>query len=431
MLVSFRDLGKILSSLFNNKKYYGFSLGHSYLNSNQIENVYGLLHSKNNNPVYLFEETFSNEIGGGKCVSFAAGRMGFYALMQSLGIGYGDEVILLGHTCSVMPNAVLRIGATPIFSDIDRNTIGSCYLEIEKKITSKTKMIVAQHSFGIPCDIEPIVRLSKSKNIFLLEDCALTLGSKIKGIQVGNFGDAALFSFDSYKPLNATAGGIIYTQNSELYSLLKTVQKSSGVFSAKMHDLIWKKFLFENKFFNPDNYRKSFIQHKLKRIFSGNITSYLTDDYGKKASSSYPYPANLPVFLGQLGLLALQYWKEEKNKRKSLLKDFLEISHKVGLAEFIPKKYYCQNVEIIPLRFVYTHNHAKSIIKKMSDKINVNSFWFKKPIIACNNPADFGYNPGDCPISEKTCKDIINWPCVFNDSDKKELLNTFNIVHIK
>ena len=147
--------------------------------------------------------------------------MGFFALMQIRGIGKGDEVILQGHTCSVMPNAVWRTGATPIYADIDSNTFGSSAIEIDKVITPQTKMIVAQHSFGIPCDIEPIVDLARSKGIFLLEDCAITLGSKLKGIQVGNFGDAALFSIDHSKPLNAFTGGLIYTRKNELYEKLK------------------------------------------------------------------------------------------------------------------------------------------------------------------------------------------------------------------
>ena len=63
-------------------------------------------------------------------------------------------------------------------------------------------MIVAQHSFGIPCEIQPIVNFAKKKNIFLLEDCALTMGSSIKGIKCGNFGDAALFSTDNTKLIN-------------------------------------------------------------------------------------------------------------------------------------------------------------------------------------------------------------------------------------
>ena len=114
-------------------------------------------------------------------MAFASARMGFFAIMKVLGINHDDEVILLGSTCSVMVNAVLKIGAKPVFSDIDPNTFGSSLDSIEQCVSTKTKLIVAQHSFGIPCDIEPIIRFARQKNIVVVEDCALSLGSKING----------------------------------------------------------------------------------------------------------------------------------------------------------------------------------------------------------------------------------------------------------
>ena len=146
--------------------------------------------------------------------------MGFYVLMKSLGVSSGDEILFTAATCSTMINAALRIGATPIYADIDPNTFGSDPNDIEKKITHKTKIIVAQHSFGIPCDITAIKKISVSNNIFLFEDCALTLGSRVNGITVGNFGDAALFSTDHSKPINTMIGGLIYTCDHVLYQKL-------------------------------------------------------------------------------------------------------------------------------------------------------------------------------------------------------------------
>ena len=98
----------------------------------------------------FFESKFSKLIGDGESVCFGAGRMGFYALMEVLEIGEGDEVVLQAATCSVMANAILRKGATPIYADIDPNTYGSCVDAIERVLTERTRMIVAQHSFGIP-----------------------------------------------------------------------------------------------------------------------------------------------------------------------------------------------------------------------------------------------------------------------------------------
>jgi len=355
--------------------------------------------------------------------------MGFYSLLNILNIGKGDEIILLGHTCSVMPNAVWRTGATPVFSDIDSSTFGSSAEEIKKVITPQTKMIVAQHSFGIPCDIEPIVDLARSKGIFLLEDCAITLGSKLKGIQVGNFGDAALFSIDHSKPINAFIGGLIYTKNNGIYEKLKDLQNSADDLPVERQKAIWEKFHFDRKYYNPANYGKSFLIDKVNRYVFRKGNSYLTDDYTKTPSSTYPYPAKLPTFLAQLGLFELERWENEKKRRQDLLKSFIELSDSLGLTKFLPASYFDKNLEIIPLRFVYTHPDAYTIRKKMSNFIDINWFWFESPIVACRNPQDLGYKYGSCSISENVGKEIINWPCVFNKSDNKKMLKYFEGVH--
>ena len=144
-----------------------------------------------------------------------------------------------------MANAIIRAGASPVYADIDPETFGSSAKAIKKVLTSQTKMIVAQHSFGIPCDIQPIVELAQAKNIFLLEDCALTLGSKLNNVVCGNFGNAALFSTDHSKPLNTLTGGLIYTQKKSLYKKLKAVQKNVPPLAKSKQHALWKQLLFE------------------------------------------------------------------------------------------------------------------------------------------------------------------------------------------
>jgi dTDP-4-amino-4,6-dideoxygalactose transaminase len=424
----FHIANKIIISL--KTQYFGFVRGHSNYNKNELFSIKKLINTGDEEIINDFEQKFSNIIGHGNSVSFSSGRMSFYALMQALGIKAGDEIVLLGHTCSVMPNAVWRMGGTPIFADIDPNTFGSSAFEIEKVITPKTKMIVIQHSFGIPCNIEPIVKLAKSKGIFLLEDCAISVGSKVKGIQIGNFGHAALFSIDHSKPINAIIGGLIYTKNNkELYNKLKEIQKDSDELPKKRQKALWEKFLFERKYYNPENYGKSFLIDKINRYIYREGDSYLTDDYTKTASSSYPYPAKLPPFLAKLGLLELERWEGEKRRRQELLKSFIELSTSSGLRDFLPPPYFDQDLNIIPLRFVYTHPDADIIRKKMSKFIDTSWFWFAKPIVACKDPRDLGYVNGSCPTSEKVGKEIINWPCVYNDANNNVLLAQFRKVN--
>lgn len=100
-----------------------------------------------------FEKKFASLIRHSDWVPYTFGRMGFYEVMRIIGTRAGDEVILLGATCAVMANAVLRLGATPVFADFDPSSFGSSPHSIEHCITDRTKMIVALHSFGIPCQI--------------------------------------------------------------------------------------------------------------------------------------------------------------------------------------------------------------------------------------------------------------------------------------
>jgi len=418
------------------KEYYSFIQGHSYLNKNSILKLERILNSSNSEDIInYYEENFSSQIGSGFGNTFAAGRMAFYSLMKILKIGEGDEVILLGSTCSVMPNAVWRTGAKPVFADIDPDTFGSSPITIENSITGNTKMIVAQHSFGIPCKIDEIVEIGKKNKIFVLEDCAITFDSTLDGIKVGNWGDAAIFSCDHSKPINSLIGGFIYTTNIELHNKIKLYKKNIHDLTKDHQKRLFNRFLFERKYYNPSKYGLGrmfeFISNKIS--FNKNLYTFLEADYTKNSfneTMSYPYPAKLPAFLAQLGLYELKRWKEEKKRRKNIFNNYLNLANKLGLKKYLPFAYFDPRLNIIPLRFVFSHPNSDVIKVKMFNFINVNSFWFTKPIICSNDMKDLGYKIGSCPISEKVGKEIINWPCVIDYSYSNRLLGKLQKVNI-
>ena len=94
---------------------------------------------------------------------YGGARMGIYLIMKYLNLKKSDEVIVTAFTCSVVINSIKRFGSKPIYADIDPLTLGTCPEDIKKKITNNTKLIIAQHSFGIPCDIDKIMRTVKKK----------------------------------------------------------------------------------------------------------------------------------------------------------------------------------------------------------------------------------------------------------------------------
>jgi perosamine synthetase len=426
-------INKLFTSIFS-RPYFGFIQGHTYITNDEIQKLKQYVFLENNNVIKSYEIAFAKLIGDGEAVSYAAGRMGFYSLMKILNITKNDEVILLGATCAVMANAILKVGATPIYSDIDTSTFGSSANGIFSCVSSKTKMIVAQHSFGIPCDIKPIASFAKKNNIFLLEDCALTLGSKVGGVTVGNFGNAALFSTDHGKPINTITGGIIYTNDSQLVEKLRTSHDRIADLPDAKKKALWKRLLIEKKYCNPESYfilryidKLYTIKQRLLRIPG----PFLSDDFGIDSKNSYPYPARLPTFLAALGLLELSRWPKIENERRNILSKYLKLFEHQNTLENLSNRYFDENIMIVPLRFVWFQKNGHLIRSSFMNCVEISWTWFLKPIIATDEPLDkFGYIYGSCPNSENIGKDMVNIPCNLSEKDADLLINILPFVNI-
>lgn len=407
----FRALFRVFRSFFL-VPYFGFVQGHDYLTREDLRRIKSLVGTANLAIEADFEKRFSGLIGDGQAVAFATGRMGFFALMQTLGIREGDEVVLQGATCSVMVNAVLRTGASPVYADIDANTFGSSADDIMKVLSQRTRLIVAQHSFGIPCDIEPILELANDRGIFLLEDCALTVGSRINGTICGNFGDAALFSTDHSKPINTISGGLVYTRNSSLYAELKKIQSHIGTFSVKKQKSLWHQLILERNYCKPARYgRMRLMQLVYSNLLGVTMNAFASEDYGSAASVSYPYPARIPGFLAALGILEIDRWHRTLRVRKEILDSLLQVMEK-QCGEKLPGSYHDKSREIVPLRLTWSAKNAELVRQRLSSILDTSGIWFMQPIIASNEPLEnFGYEPGCCPKSEMIGHSIVNLPC--------------------
>ena len=426
-----RYLGLVIDSVRESYKcpYFGFVNGHSDLTVEELSSLESLVAVDASEIVTEFECAFSSIVGDGESISYAAARMGFYELMRVLGVGKGDEVILLGATCAVMVNAVTRTGATPVYSDVDPDTFGSTATTILKCISDNTVMIVAQHSFGIPCDIKPIVDLAKSKDIFLLEDCALTLGSKLNGTVVGNFGGAALFSTDHSKPINTLTGGLIYTCDSELAHKLRESQANCLALSHNKQSAIWSRILQERQYCNPKYYGRLRVIDLVKKIFTKIIhqpTPFLDEDFGVGANTTYPYPAKMPPFLAALGLIEIKKWPVVASNRKTLLKSLIDVFDGSRISANLPKAYKNKQLEIIPLRLAWFQPDGLIFRESIAKFVDITWTWFMRPIIATPLPLEsLGYHNGACPVSERIGTNMVNLPCNISREDFKKLISLF------
>jgi perosamine synthetase len=420
-----------INRLILNKKYWGFIRGHDYLSLTDYNEFTKLITKPDSTIRKKYEEEFSSYLGIGKCLSFAAGRMAFYTLLKCFEIKEGDEVILTGFTCSVMVNAIKRAGAIPVYIDIDPETYGSSPEDVKRKITDKTKVIVAQHSFGIPCKIDLIKQISDDNNIFLIEDCALSFGSAYKGIILGNWGHAAIFSTDHSKPLNTLTGGMLYTLNDSIFRKAKELYNTSSELSIQHQNNILKQILLEGKYCNPKKYafyKLLFVFDVIKsKLFKENAAFLSDDSYATvRVSKQYSYPSKMPVFLCHLGLLELARFNTFKNQRINCVKEYIELVLAKNSDKYvIPKCYFDPNSEIVPLRFVF-ENKDPDLENKLSAFIDTSWFWFKEPIIATTDQlSDFDYKLGSCPVSEFVGVKVINFPCVY---ENEKIIANLNII---
>ena len=428
----FKNIPKLIKYLkiYLKSPYFGFIQGHIHLNKLKIRKLKSFINKHDSKIIMQYEKQFSNLIGKGFCISYASARMGFYEIMEAINITENDEVIILGSTCSVMINAILRRKAIPRFSDINPETFGSDYKSIKEKINSRTKLIVAQHSFGIPCNIKPIVRLAKQKKIFLIEDCALTLGSKIEGKIVGNFGDAAIFSTDHSKPINTIIGGFVYTKNKELFFELKEMQKNLPSLNKSKQIAIWNQLNFEKNYCHPNSYGKFAFANKIRNYtkkYFGGEEAFLIDDFYSYPGKNYPYPAKIPTFLAALGLIEIKRWPKIRRERIDNMQRLIKFFE--SREKQIPPIYKKKDIEIIPLRFVWVEKN-QLIMKKLSDFIDTSWIWFKKPIIETIGPLkNYKYKIGSCPLSEIIGKEVVNLPLNLKKNEfillEKNLKKTF------
>lgn len=167
-----------------------------------------------------FEQAVCRYTGAKYAAAIANGTAALHAACFAAGIKAGDEVITTPLTFAASANCVLYCKGTPVFADVDPKTYNLDPKDVRRKITDKTKAVIAVHLAGQPCAMDEIHAIAKERGLTVIEDGAHALGAAYKGRKVGALSDMTTFSFHPVKPITTGEGGMIVTDNPELYKRL-------------------------------------------------------------------------------------------------------------------------------------------------------------------------------------------------------------------
>lgn len=165
----------------------------------------------------LFEKKFAEYIGVKYARVTSGGTAALQLALATLGVGAGDEVILPEITFYACSDVVMLSGAKPVFVDVLADTWCIDPVKLEKAITKRTKAIMPVHNYGNPAEIDVIMKIARRNKLYVVEDACPAIGTLYKGKKPGSFGDMAAFSFQGAKIMVTGFGGMIVTNNKNLY----------------------------------------------------------------------------------------------------------------------------------------------------------------------------------------------------------------------
>lgn len=359
--------------------------GKQYVDDSDIEAVNRVLGSPyltTGPKVEEFEKKLCEITGAKYAVAIANGTAALHAACYAAGIKQGDEVITTPITFAASANCILYCGGTPVFADIDHDTWNIDPKEIEKKITSKTKAVIAVDFTGQAAQLDEIREICIRHKLILIEDAAHALGTKYKGTPVGNIADLTTFSFHPVKTITCGEGGAITTNDESLYKKMKR-----------------------------------FRAHGITREIS-EMSQNPFNGYSEQTELGYNY--RMTDFQAALGVSQLDKLWIFSKKRSEIVNKYNEAFSK------IPQLIIQQEIsESDTTRHLYILRIKPSLLKADRNEIyralnaeNIGLQIHYIPVYYHPYYQSLGYTKGLCPVAEALYEEIITIPLYYSLTDE-------------
>lgn len=359
--------------------------GKQYIDEEDIRAVNEVLRSPyltTGPKVEEFENKLCELTGAKYAVVISNGTAALHAACYAAGITAGDEVITTPITFAASANCVLYCGGKPVFADIDPDTWNIDPKEIEKKITNKTKAVIAVDFTGQAVQLDEIKGICKKHNLILIEDAAHSLGTKYKGVPIGGIADLTTFSFHPVKTITCGEGGAILTNNEEFYKKMQLFRS---------HAITRDPFLLTQ---NP---------------FEG---------YNEQIGLGYNY--RMTDFQAALGISQLKKLEVFSKRRAEIVrqynKDLSEIPQLIIQKE-IPESDTVRHLYIIRIKSDSLKVGRDEIYKALNAE-NIGLQVHYIPVYYHPYYQALGYKRGICPVAEVLYEEILTIPLYYSLTDE-------------
>jgi len=240
-----------------------------------------------------FEKKFARFVGCKYACAVTSGTIALFVALKSLGVGKGDEVIVPDLTFVASPNAVEMTGAKPVLVDVSPNTLNIDPNKISQKISKKTKAIMPVDFNGRPVDYIQLKKISQKYDLFLIEDACHAIGSFSKNKHVGTQSDVAAFSFSTTKIITTGQGGMIITNNKQIYNQSLAIKDFGRKFGAKK---------------------------EMRKAFEHSIIGY---------------NFKFTEFQAAVGIAQIKKIKNSITKKRKIMKKYMDLLHEINEIDFI------------------------------------------------------------------------------------------------
>jgi perosamine synthetase len=343
---------------------------------------------------------------GGTCRAFLfhKGRVALHALCRALGIGPGDEVVLPGYTCVVVPQAFAVLGARPVYVDIDPAAFNATPEALLAAVGPRTRLVLVQHTYGIPVATRELVRSCRTRGVAVAEDACHAFGTRVDGAPAGTVADAGFLSLQWNKPVCAGLGGVLLVSDRDLAARVEAAREGLLPASASLDVQLRALRVAHGALVTPRTH--GLAQAAYRALTAARLVPGSSSPGELQGRLPADYYRDMAPSTAEAGRVAARDFAgnvRHRERLQGLYRDLLAGTPFAPAPE-VPGTLLSR----YPVRVA-----NKAELARIAPLRGVElGTWFETPLhpIPLERHPDLGYRPGCCPEAEKAAREVVNLP---------------------